>query len=485
MDYYSYWGLKEPPFSMTPDPKRLYMSKQHSECLLRLKYAVTSNKGGSLLISENAGDGKTSVLKLLMAQLEAENPGRYRTAFISHPTLTPRQMISQIALQTGCQILCRDKMKTLNEFRGYLETIAAAGQSAVVVVDEGQMLARRPDVLDELRILLNFCVEDRFLLSFILSGQRPLEKAVRVMPEFWQRLPVRFFLGNLDFQDSRAMIRHRLKLAGLPEGERIFTDAAEQLIFEFTKGCPRVICSVADLALMVGQARRVRDVDDAEVQQAIADMETPTAGASYHYFHAIKNRGSLKRPAAEKRRCPVCDKEREVSEKMCPHCGHDLKDARRLENILSEIHRLRPEKKGAPARDARQPIVCLPRKRWPWSPALSVEIRGAKRDPVHFTSGLTLTQRGVRFDGGPFDHLTMEKIESVETRPPGMVLKTIDGLTFDVEFKRMDRRMLKVLSLAGEFLKLRTNPAALPPPPHEAFAATEPLRAEESPSVQP
>ena len=195
-DYYAYWGLKQPPFTLTPDPAKLFLSKQHSECLLRLKYAVTSNKGGALLISQNAGDGKTSVLNLLTAELAREYPDIYKTAFVSHPTLTPRQMIAEIARQTGCDIRRRDKMRTLNDFRDYLSELAKQNMRALVIVDEGQMLARRPDVLDELRILLNFCVEDRFLLSFVLSGQLPLEKAVRSMPEFWQRLPVRFFLAS-------------------------------------------------------------------------------------------------------------------------------------------------------------------------------------------------------------------------------------------------------------------------------------------------
>ncbi len=295
LDYHKYWGLSCAPFSLTPNPDHLYMSKQHRECLLRLKYGILANKGGALLISENAGDGKTSVLHRLVADLQNEglddlpaDETGVKVAFIDHPTLTPFQMIQEMARQLGVEKTSRSKVTALNQLRGHLIDRYNAGGRSVVIVDEGQMLAHRPDILQELRILLNFCLSDSFLLSFILSGQRPLEGVMRAMPEFWQRLPVRFFLGNLDFRDTRALVRFRLRKAGLPEELDLFTNDAYQEIYRFSEGCPRVVCSVADLALVVGRSMRVRTIDAMEVAQACADMDK-RSGDGFHYYHFLKS----------------------------------------------------------------------------------------------------------------------------------------------------------------------------------------------------
>lgn len=287
--YLAYWGLREPPFALAPNPGMFYLSDQHRECLMRLKYAIHSGKGGALLISENAGNGKTTTLNLLMQELSSADGGEVRVAFLDYPTMTSEQMVAEIARQLGVKDACGSKVEDLNALRGVLRAHHEQGIRSLVVVDEGQMLANRPDLLQELRILLNFCVSGEFLLSFILSGQAPLEPAVRAMPEFWQRLPVRFFLKNLHFQDTRNLIDYRLRMAG---AERpLFTTTAMEGIYRFSEGCPRVICAVADLALVVGHSNRSRQVDFVEVSQACADMER--SDGSYHYFNFLEGRSGI------------------------------------------------------------------------------------------------------------------------------------------------------------------------------------------------
>ncbi|MFC1544580.1 ExeA family protein, partial [Gemmatimonadota bacterium] len=243
--------MNRPPFSLTPDPEMLYMSRQHQEGLLRLKYAVVSNKGGALLISENAGDGKTSLLARLRGELDDYYKGNCRIVFIDHPTLTANQMVGEIARQLGVGGNSTDKLSLLNDLRTFLLKRHEHGEKCVVMLDEGQMLCHRPDLLQELRILLNFCVSDAFLLTFILSGQKPLDETIRAMPEFYQRLPVRFFLRNLNMDDTRELIRHRLKMAGSNPARELFSEDGYAGIYNHSKGCPRVICSVADLALVI------------------------------------------------------------------------------------------------------------------------------------------------------------------------------------------------------------------------------------------
>jgi len=468
MDYYAYWGLNGPPFTLTPDPSKLYMSRRHTECLLRLKYAVTTNKGGALLVSQNAGDGKTSVLKKLVEELEAEYPEQYRVAFVSHPTLTPRQMIQEIARQTGCEIRRRDKMRTLNEFQEYLLELGRRGKRALVIVDEGQMLVRRPDVLDELRTLLNFCVGDRFLLSFILSGQRPLERAIRSMPEFWQRLPVRFFLGNLDAVETRRMLEHRLALAGKEEGRVIFTLGAFSRIFEFSGGCPRIACSIADLAIVVGQARRVREIDVPEIEEAAADMERPGSSSSFHYYHAMKKGraggGTAQRPRRV-RKCPVCLKEVAMTATVCGHCGFDPRAKKRLKEILERIRRLRP---GAGGADVEPELILqLPRKRFPLRAPASVEVRSARLGRRRYKSGLVITTDAVEFEGALLPAIGADDIRAVRASKgdkPRLLLATHSGVTYEVNIRRADKNTSELLSLASEMfeLKIKTRPKPAP-----------------------
>ncbi|MDH5526024.1 MAG: AAA family ATPase [Nitrospirota bacterium] len=282
--YLQYWGLKEAPFSLAPNPRLFYLSDQHRECLMRLKYAIHSGKGGALLISEEAGDGKTTTLQLLMQHLVEETRNQIRIAYLDYPTMTPAQMVAEIARQLGVEGVRGDKVHDINLLRDHLKECHARGMRNLVIVDEGQMMAEQPELLQEFRILLNFCSSGEFLLGFILSGQAPLDAAVRSFPEFWQRLPVRFMLRNLNQVDTCNLIHHRLAVAG---AERpLFTDMAMQGIYRFSQGCPRVICAVADLALVVGHSNRARYVDFAEVTQACSDMEH--SSSSYHYYDYLE-----------------------------------------------------------------------------------------------------------------------------------------------------------------------------------------------------
>jgi hypothetical protein len=165
------------------------------------------------------------------------------------------------------------------------------------------MLEHRPDILQELRILLNFCSGDSFLLSFILSGQAALERMIRSMPEFWQRMSVRFFLKNLDAGDTRDLIRHRLVMAGLDSDRDLFTPQALQKIHLVSGGCPRIICSMADLALVVGRSAGVRTIDLPQVAQAYADLEKRCTD-SFPYYHFLHSAENAERPETTNKELP-------------------------------------------------------------------------------------------------------------------------------------------------------------------------------------
>ncbi len=305
-DYLQYWSITKAPFSLTPDPDMLYLSSQHSECLMRLKYAIFSQKGGALLVSDNAGNGKTSILGRLKNDLDDYYGGKVRVVFIDHPTLAPIEMIGEISRQLGGELHTDEKIRALNGLRDRLYELYNENIKVVVIVDEGQMLKERPDILGELRILLNFCVADAFLLTFIFSGQKPLDSVLRDMPEFWQRLPVRFFLRNLDFNDTRGLIRFRLQQVGASTD--IFTEDAYEGIYNYSDGCPRVACAVADLCLVIGYSKGVRRIGFVEVSTACRDMDS--SGDGYHYYAFMKSQdmaldsGRASNPARSKKPHP-------------------------------------------------------------------------------------------------------------------------------------------------------------------------------------
>ncbi len=283
-EYLAYWGLQSVPFSLSPEPDMLFLSKQHRECLLRLKYAFYSEKGGSLLVSDDAGAGKTSILYRMIKDLHKELNQKIRFALLSHPNLTPNQLIQEICRQLGVIRPSRSRHENLNQLRERLVELRKEDARSLVIVDEGQLLARHPDTLQELRILLNFCLEGKFLLTFVLAGQKQLENTIRSLPEFWQRLPVRFFLGNLDLEDTSGLIQHRLQQAGYKGEDIIFEKEAMGMVHKYTEGCPRLICSLCDLSLLIGYTMRRKSLDAVIVQQAQNDMVRSERGIHYYKF---------------------------------------------------------------------------------------------------------------------------------------------------------------------------------------------------------
>ncbi len=316
--YLRYWGLKKNPFALAPDPDMMYMSKQHQECLLRLKFTVVSGKGGALIISENAGDGKTTLLKKFMETIKEDVGTEVNIAFLDHPTLSVNEMLAEIARQFGVEgIDVTNKISILNSMKEKLKELKDNGYKNIVIIDEGQMLANNPEMLQELRILMNLVHQGEFLLSFILSGQKPLEPAIRNMPEFWQRLPVRFFLRNLDYFDTKKLIQHRIKVAG-GEAEKIFSETAYKGIYNFSEGTPRVILSIADLALVIGHSMYSKKIDFAEISQAAGDMNK--GGESYHYFKYLEDE-TVDKLEEEKIKCPFCQTFIEKDLIYCPNCN--------------------------------------------------------------------------------------------------------------------------------------------------------------------
>ncbi len=280
-EYIRYWGLTEHPFLLAPNSRMMYVTGQYFECLERLRYAVNTNKGGVLIVSEEAGLGKTTTILRLIDEMKEEHGANFRFAYIDHPTLTANQLVEEITGFITGEMPSGDKLKNLQRLKACLIQAKREGGRSIIAIDEGQMLCNSPEVLQELRVLINLTHNNEYLHTFVLSGQKALWETLQGIPEFWQRLPVRYYFTPLRFEETRELIRYRLNKAGLDVAREIFTDEAIEVIHRQSKGLPRTIIAISDLALLNGFTDKSRKITFKEVSKAIGAMNGKGDSMSY------------------------------------------------------------------------------------------------------------------------------------------------------------------------------------------------------------
>lgn len=264
--YESYWGLNEKPFRNTPNPRYLYISQGHEEALTRLLYAVAEHKGGMLLTGDY-GCGKTLLSRVLLRELA---PERFEMAIVAHPNLTPVEFLQEVLYQFGVRVR-RDasKPELVHKLRAYARACAATGRHPVLIVDEAQMVADLA-TLEEMRLILNLQQDDSFLMTMILFGQPELREHLEQLPQFKQRLTLRYHLGPLNEAETAFYIRNRITRAGATKP--IFTPEAEVALYESSQGVPRELNGMADLALLVGCGRGVNLISRELIRDVAQDL---------------------------------------------------------------------------------------------------------------------------------------------------------------------------------------------------------------------
>jgi general secretion pathway protein A len=268
-DPLEHWGLREPAFENAPSGRFLYLSPEHAEALFRLRYAILHRKGCAVLTG-NYGCGKTTLTRALARELE---PGRFDVALITNPMPTPTAFLQELLYQLGVETAARDKSSLLRALENRLLENLRAGRDTVVIVDEAQLI-EDDAIFEELRLLLNFQTNDRFLLTLVMAGSDELIETLRRQPHLAQRCVVRASLQPLDREQTGAYVRHRLVTAGR-EAETLTAGAVDEL-FAATGGTPRVINAVCDLTLYVGAAAGATRVD-ADLVRRVAEDVTAVA----------------------------------------------------------------------------------------------------------------------------------------------------------------------------------------------------------------
>ncbi len=265
--YKQHFGIAEKPFSLTPDPRFLYMSRVHEEALAHLLYGV-SEGGGFVLLTGEVGTGKTAMCRCLLNQL----PENVDLALILNPRITEAELVASICEELEVDFPAdTDSLKVLTDALGaYLREAHARGRNTVVMIDEAQNLA--PALLEQLRLLTNLETEKQKLLQIILVGQPELNDILARpdMRQLYQRITARFHLQPLGLDDTRAYIRHRLAVAGLTAP--VFNAQAADAVHKASGGIPRLINSICDRCLLAAYADGRRDVDRRMVKAAAMEV---------------------------------------------------------------------------------------------------------------------------------------------------------------------------------------------------------------------
>jgi general secretion pathway protein A len=244
--YASFFGLNEKPFSITPDPRYLFLSERHAEALAHLVYGV-NEAGGFIQLTGEVGTGKTTVVRSLLAQA----PKHAEIALILNPRMTPAEFLLAICEELGLHVPAgseRSLKDLVDLLSRHLLKAHAEGKRIVLVVDEAQNLAT--EVLEQVRLLTNLETETQKLLQIILIGQPELRELLgRVeLRQLAQRITGRYHLDPLSDDEAAAYVRHRLRVAGATR--EIFANGALREIQRLSGGVPRLINIISDRALL-------------------------------------------------------------------------------------------------------------------------------------------------------------------------------------------------------------------------------------------
>ena len=276
--YKSFFGLKENPFNVNPDPRYLFLTKEAEEALSGLMYGVQNRKGFITLIGE-VGTGKTTLINRLLDWLHQR---RARTAFLFNSRMNTNQMLDFILAEFGISCDSQNKSQQLMRLNQWLLDRYRAGETTVLIVDEAQNLTHA--VLEEIRLLTNLETSTEKLLQIVLSGQQELEEKLKLpqLRQLRQRIMLRCKTSPLTKEQTHDYIAERLRIGGAC-GELIFSPQTVETIHLYSLGIPRVVNLLCEHSLINAYAEHQRPISPKIVEEVAHEFQLdevePTAPA--------------------------------------------------------------------------------------------------------------------------------------------------------------------------------------------------------------
>ncbi len=272
--YEAFYGFREKPFNLTPDPKFLYLSGKHHEAFAHLEFGLRQ-RGGFIVVTGEVGTGKTTLCRYFLERLDEST----LSAFILYPALGTTELLRSVNRDLGIAYV-RDDKKTdkdlIDELHEFLLRAREKGKNTVLVIDEAQNLSR--DVLEQVRLISNLETATEKLIQIVLIGQPELNDmlAQRDLRQLAQRITARYHLNPLGRREMTQYVRHRLAVAG-GIGRVDFTTGALLRIHRFSGGIPRLINLVCDRALLAGYVLERSEIDRSVVRRAVKELGTAPA----------------------------------------------------------------------------------------------------------------------------------------------------------------------------------------------------------------
>jgi general secretion pathway protein A len=291
--YESFYGLREKPFNLLPDPEYLYMSQGHENAYAHLEYAITENKG-FVIITGEIGSGKTTLINFLLNKI----PLDIQVGLINNTSMPPVQFMKMICEEFELDAEGLDKARMIGIFHDYLLTQFAQKKRVTLIIDEAQNLPSK--TMEEIRMLSNLEAEKHHLVQIILVGQPELKYKLRRrnLEQFAQRVAVYCHLEALKRDEVEDYILHRLRMAG--SGERtIFDKDAVEAVSTHSRGIPRLINVLCDSALVYGYADGLETIDAGVVREVVKGRGE--AGISCVAFDEGESRGEPPYPTTGER----------------------------------------------------------------------------------------------------------------------------------------------------------------------------------------
>jgi general secretion pathway protein A len=267
--YEPFFGFREKPFNLTPDPRFLYLSEKHKEALARLLYGVKERRG-FVVLSGEVGTGKTTIVRALLEQLDES----HQIAYILYPKLSDMDFLVLVCKDLGLEVNVNSKAVILRELYDFLLESQQHEITTTLIIDEAQNLD--PPLLEEIRLLTNLETRNCKLLQVFLIGQPELNDHLerRDLWQLKQRISVRYHLLPLDLGETEQYVRTRLMIAGAPRLD-LFTETAIQRIHAYSGGVPRLINNICDNALLTAFSTDRRTIDEQTVRECVDLLKIP------------------------------------------------------------------------------------------------------------------------------------------------------------------------------------------------------------------